>query len=123
MRGLYMSPHELRVHAESAEQARRIQAEAAALNETTESDAARDDVDNAGDRGDAQQLLPGERIARVASSVKTLNELLKGEQFVQQEVRRIARERNAWLLAAALASAAAVLAAALFHARRGTRRK
>lgn len=85
-RAFYMTSPERAVHQEAEVYAERHRVQAERLNER-----------EARSRWQGASLSDME-VQRISSFLKSYNEMRKGEQFVQREVRNRARERNRWLL-------------------------
>ena len=102
VRDLYLQPAERRIHAEAVQYAERYRSAAERLNEQEA-------------RGRWQgAALTDYDVRRVSSYIQSYNEMRKGEEFVQREVRSRARERMRFSIAGVLA----VLAAGAFPWRR-----
>ena len=98
VRATYMDEGERQVHGEAAAYVDRYRAEAQRLSAIEVQSRARG------------QALDDFQIMRISSVIKSTNEMRKGEEFVQREVRGRARERARWGLAAIMALAALMVA-------------
>ena len=85
-RALYLTTQERTIHDEAATYAERYRKQAEQLNER-----------EAASRWQGAALSDNE-VRRISSFLKSYNEMRKGEEFVQREVRGRARARNRWLL-------------------------
>lgn len=97
-RALYFSKPDQVTYSEAALYAERYYAEAERLNAMEKQSRATD------------ATLDDTAVAKLSSYLKSYGEMRKGEQFVMQEVRTRARERNRWLLSPALLLLAALCA-------------
>lgn len=97
MREAYMSAQEADIHREAVHYADRYRGEADRLNERE----ARSRW-----QGDA---LSDMDVRRLSSYVQSYNEMRKGEEFVQREVRNRARERWRWPIGSAFVMAGALI--------------
>lgn len=97
LRETYLSSGEAAIHREAVHYAERYRGEAAKLNER--------EVRSRWD-GDA---LSDMEVRRLSSYAQTYNEMRKGEEFVQREVRSRARERRRWTIGGALALAGGLI--------------
>lgn len=105
VRDLYFEPGERRIHEEAVQYAERYRSAAERLNQQ-----------EARGRWEGEGLSDYD-VRRMSSYVQSYNEMRKGEEFVQREVRNRARERNrGWL-----ASGLMLLAVALYPWRRPRR--
>ena len=105
VRGLYLNEGERRVYKDAGEYAERYRLEAERLN-----------TREARSRWQGEALSDFD-VRRISSFLQSYNEMRKGEEFVQREVRARARVRMRWLGAAILL----LLAAAVFPWPRKTR--
>jgi zinc/manganese transport system permease protein len=97
MRGIYMNESELEVFRDADAHAERYRREAERLNEK-----------EARSRWQGEALTDTD-VRRMSSFLQSYNEMRKGEEFVQREVRTRARERASWWLGALM-----ILAGLLF---------
>jgi zinc/manganese transport system permease protein len=110
-RAVYMSTREIETVDEAAAYAERYRRESERLNAM-----------EARSRWDGRPLTD-EEVRKISSFLQSYNEMRKGEEFVQREVRARARERVRWPAGLALVLAGALLYAAprlagIFQARR-----
>jgi len=102
IRRYFLSPAERAVYDSAVTVESRVQGESERMNE----------LERAG-RWQGGELTDDE-VRRLSSYVKSFQEMRKGEQFVQREIRNKARERQRWALGVplALVSLGLLLAAA-----------
>ena len=97
VRSAYMSAGESAVYREAVHYAERYRGEAARLNER-----------ELRSRWDGEELSDMD-VRRLSSYVQSYNEMRKGEEFVQREVRSRARERSRWTFGGALVLVGALI--------------
>ena len=97
-RALYLTAQERTIHDEAAVYAERYRRQAEQLN-----------AREAASRWQGAALDDNE-VRRISSFLKSYNEMRKGEEFVQREVRSRARTRNRWVLGLALVLCSALIA-------------